>query len=308
LSPQKPFSEVRMPFKTLLLMGLAVLATASFADAKPKPAGAVVAGEPTDADFRTPDPQDVLVITTDEGLIYVELTPAAAPTTVARVLELTRDKVYDGRTFFRVLDDFMDQTGDPLDNGTGNSSLANIAPEFTFKRGDDTPLVVVVRKNGQEQGFIGALPVFSQPMDLALLTVDHHVQAWGAFCPGVLGFARSDDPNSGNSQFFLMRTNSQTGDHGTHALDEKYTAFGRVLAGQDVVDAIKTGEPVTQPQDKMISVQVLADMPEASRPKIRVINPASPWMKAEIAQEEAAEVDDFTVCDLRQPVRLTPAP
>jgi peptidylprolyl isomerase len=201
----------------------------------------------------------------------------------------------------------MDQTGDPLDNGTGTSSLANLGPEFNFRRGSDTPLVVVSKQGGQESGFMGSFPVVSQTMDLALLTVDHKVQAWGVYCPGVLGFARGDDPSSGNSQFFLMRTNSQTGDHGTHALDQKYTAFGRVIAGQDVVDAIKTGEPVDQPQDKMLKVQVLADIPDASRPRIRVIDPASAWMKAEVAQEEAANPGEFTVCDVRVPVRLDPA-
>src|ERR1700679_1713933 len=92
---------------------------------------------PTDADWRTPDPQNVLVIDTNKGRIFVELSPVAAPLAVARVRELTRDGVYDGRAFFRVLDNFMDQTGDPLDSGVGQSSLPNIAPEFMFRRGSD---------------------------------------------------------------------------------------------------------------------------------------------------------------------------
>ena len=53
-----------------------------------------------------------------------------------------------------------------------------------------------------EEGFVGSLPVLSQSMDLGLLTVDHKVQAWGLYCPGVGGMARSDDPDSANSQFF----------------------------------------------------------------------------------------------------------
>ena len=64
------------------------------------------------------------------------------------------------------------------------------------------------RANGVEEGFVGSLPVVSQSMDLGLLTVDHRVDAWGTYCAGVLGMARSDDPASGNSQFFLMRTNA----------------------------------------------------------------------------------------------------
>src|SRR5579871_2909929 len=242
-------------------LSLALLVVAGAAVAKTKPAPQPPS-PPTDADWRTPDPQDILVIDTNKGRVIAELSPLAAPTTVARIGELTRDGVYDGRTFFRVLDNFMDQTGDPLDSGAGQSSLPSIGPEFSFKRGPDTPFVLASRQGAQEQGLVGSLPVISQPMDLGLLTVDHKVQAWGSFCAGVLGLARGDDPASGNSQFFIMRTNAQAADHANHALDQRYTAFGRVLAGQDAVDAIKVGEPVEAPQDRMVTVKLLADMPE----------------------------------------------
>ena len=102
-----------------------------------------------------------------------------------------------------------------------------------------------------------------------------------------------------------MRTNANSLDHATHALDKNYAAFGRVLAGQDVVDAIKTGEPVAAPQDKVISVKVVADMPEAARPKVRVVDPASPWAKAAIQRAMAASTPlDFSVCDVKLPVEV----
>ncbi len=282
---------------------LLALAAAGAALAKPKPA-APPPSPPAAADWRTPDPQDILIIDTNKGRIIAELNPLAAPQTVARIRELTRDGVYDGRSFFRVLDNFMDQTGDPLDSGAGQSSLPSIGPEFSFKRGPDTPFVLASRQGAQEQGLVGSLPVISQPMDLGLLTVDHKVEAWGAFCAGVLGLARGDDPASGNSQFFIMRTNAQAADHANHGLDHRYAAFGRVLAGQDVVDAIKVGEPVEAPQDRMVTVKLLADLPEASRPKIRVIDPAGAWMKAEIAREQASAGPDYTVCDLAIPTQV----
>ena len=190
-----------MRYALLVLTLGAIVATGVAAKTNPKP-GPAAAGPPTEADWRTPDPQNVLVIDTNKGRIFVELYPLVAPQTVARIRELTRDGVYDGRAFFRVLDNFMDQTGDPLDSGGGQSSLPNIPAEFTFKRGPDTPLVIVSRQGGEDQGLIGAFPVISQAMDLGLLTLDHKVQAWGAFCAGVLGVARNDDPDSGNSSFF----------------------------------------------------------------------------------------------------------
>jgi peptidylprolyl isomerase len=286
---------------------LALAAGVSIAAAKPKApaASAAPAAPPTDADFRVPDPKDLLVIETSKGRVLVELNDLAAPQAAERVRALARQGVYDGRAFFRVIDNFMDQTGDPLDTGMGQSSLPNLPPEFTFKRGSDTPFAPVFKSNGAEEGFVGSLPVVTQSMDLGLLTVDHRVDAWGTYCAGVLGVARSDDPASGNSQFFIMRTNTTSNDGGSHALDKAYTAFGRVLAGQDVVDAIKTGEPVTAP-DKMISVKVVADLPEASRPKVRVVDASSAWAKAAIQRAEAASNPvDFSVCDVKLPVEVS---
>jgi peptidylprolyl isomerase len=291
----------------LALAALAALALAQAAHAaKPKPpAGAPPApAPPTDADMRTPDPKDLLVIETNKGRILVELNDLAAPNTADRIRALTRAGVDDGRSFFRVLDNFMDQTGDPLDSGTGTSSLPSLQPEFTFKRTPTTPFTLVDRAGAIEEGFEGSFPVFSQPMDLGLLTADHSVQAWGTYCPGVLGMARGDDPASANSQFFILRTNANSADHANHALDKQYTAFGKVIAGQDVVDAIKTGEPVAAPQDKMLSVKVLADMPEATRPKVRIVDAASPWAKAYIARQQAALAPDFTVCSVNLPVEV----
>ncbi len=88
--------------------------------------------------------------------------------------------------------------------------MPNITAEFIFKRGADTPVAVADRNGPTEEGFLGSLPVLSQTMDLAAMTADHRVQAWGDYCPGVLGVARGDDPDSGNSQFFIERTNDRT--------------------------------------------------------------------------------------------------
>jgi len=259
---------------------------------------------PTEADWRTPDPQNVLVIDTNRGRIIVELSPIATPNHAARVRELTRAGLYNGRAFFRVLDNFMDQTGDPIDSGAGTSSLPNLKGEMTFRRGTDTPFTSVDRTGGIEQGFVGSLPVISQATDLGLLTADHKVDAWGAYCAGVLGMARGEDVDSANSQFFLMRTNASAVDHANHALDKRYTAFGRTLVGQDVIDSIKTGQPVPQPQDRMMTVRVLADIPQAERPNVRVIDTNGAWFKAQVAYLRATLGPDFTACSVSLPAEV----
>ena len=283
-------------FPAFLFTALA-LAGAVAAKPKPAPPAAGAPAPPSEADWRTPDPNLVMVIDTSRGRILVEMAPAVAPAAVARIQELTRAGFYDGRAFFRVIDNFMDQTGDPHDNGQGGSTKPDLPGEFTFRRDARTPLVAVMSSGGVESGFVGALPVLGQTLDLALLTADHKVNAWGTFCPGVGGMARAEAPDSGNSQFFLMRA-AQTN------LDQKYTPWGRVISGQDVVNSIKTGEPVADPQDRMLKVRLLADVPAAERPSVRVIDPAGPWFTAMVQRVKTEKVVDFSVCDLDVPAEV----
>jgi peptidylprolyl isomerase len=246
---------------------------------------------PRAAEWRTPAPENVVVIDTNKGRIVLELIPEVAPGHVARFQELTREGVYDGRTFFRVIDRFMAQTGDPDDTGEGGTKKPNLKAEFTFRRDAATPFVAAAAPAGTEVGFLKSLPVVSQAWSWAEVTSDKKVSAWGTYCPGVVGEARDEDVNSANSQFFLMRQPYPS-------LDKRYTAFGRVLAGLDVVRAIKTGEPVEKPQDKMTRVRLLSDIPSAERPTVRVADTGGAWFKAEVARKRASRGADFSVCDI----------
>jgi peptidylprolyl isomerase len=281
----------------LAALATAALTTAGLAAPKARPAAAPAkpAG-PGPADWRTPDPNDVLVIDTNRGRIIVEMVPEVAPQTVVRMRELAHENFFDGLRFFRVIDNFMDQTGDPQNSGVGGSSKPNVPGEFVFKRSAETPFVLVDDQQVAENGFIKSLPVSSQSMQLAAMTNDHTVKGWAYYCPGVAGMARDDDPNSNNSQFFLMRASH-------HNLEKRYTAFGRVLAGEDVVRAIKTGEPVADPQDRMERVRLLADLPPADRPKVRVIDPRSAWFKAEVERVRKADPNEY-MCDVDLPVEV----
>jgi peptidylprolyl isomerase len=275
---------------------LAALAAAA-ATAAPKPRSALAVSAPpgpTAADWRTPSPDDVLVIDTNKGRIFVEMVPEVAPQAVARMRELAHEHFFDGLRFFRVVDDFMDQTGDPQNTGTGGSDKPNLPAEFTFRRGADLPFVMAADQSVDEIGFVKSLPVMTQSMLLAPMTRDQKVSGWALYCPGVAGMARDENPDSANSQFFLMRA-------GYPSLEKRYTAFGRVIAGQDVVGAIKVGEPVEPPQDRMEQVRLLADLPQATRPKVRVIDPNSPWFKAEIERMRRAKGADFSACDVAIP-------
>ena len=264
----------------------------AFAAALAAPAAGQAA--PAASDWRTPDPQNVLVIDTNKGRIIVEMLPEVAPNHVTRIKELTRAGLYNGRSFFRVIDQFMAQTGDPEDRGTGGSDKPDLTQEFQFRLGPDAGFVQAADQNVAQVGFIKSLPVKSQSPMLMAMTADGKVSAWPLFCPGVAAMARGQGEDSANSQFFLMRQTYPS-------LERRYTGWGRVVAGLDVVRAIKVGEPVAPPQDKMDKVRILADIPASERPKVRVIDPSSAWFKAEIESVRARMGENFSVCEIKVP-------
>lgn len=274
-----------------LLAGLCLAASTSVVHAAPK------ALKLNEVDWRTPAPETVMVIDTNKGRVLVELVPEVAPNHVARLQDLTRAGVYDGRTFFRVIDRFMAQTGDPTNTGEGGSDRPNLKAEFTFRRAAETAFVPMAAPAGLEVGYVKSLPIVSQNWSWSEVTSDKKVAAWATYCPGVIGMARSEDNNSANSQFFLMRQPYPS-------LDKRYTAFGRVISGLESVRAIKTGEPVPAPQDIMEKVRLLSDIPDSERPKVRVIDPKGPWFAAETKRLRALKGADFSVCDIDLPVEI----
>jgi peptidylprolyl isomerase len=281
----------------LLMVFGALAAAGSLAEAKPKPKAPPPPpppAKPTAADWRTPDPDNLLVIETNKGRIIIELSTDVAPQSADRLRTLARQHFYDGQTFFRVIDGFMDQTGDPLNTGEGGSKLPNVVGEFTFRREPTTPFVTVAQPDGESIGFMGVMPVASQPQALMSMTKDGKVGAWSLFCPGVLGMARANDPDSANSQFFLMR-------EAYPKLEKQYTAAGRVIEGEDVVRAIKLGEPPTPPQDRMITVRLASDLPPADRPTVKVLKTSSAAFKAIVDEARDEKGADFSICDVTVP-------
>ena len=249
-----------------------------------------------DPGYRAADPNNTLVIDTTKGQVILEMYPALAPNHVERMITLTRQKFYDGLTFHRVIEDFMAQTGDPKGDGTGDSSLPNVKAEFLIRRDSSFPLTVATRPKGSLIGFVGAMPVQSQVNELMAISNDGKVNAWGLFCQGAVGMAHSFDPDTGNSQFFIMRG-------ANNALEKKYTAFGVVLTGLDVVRKLKIGEPPVNP-DKMNTVRVLADIPEAERPQIEVMDTASSQFQAVLDGVRKEKGDNFSDCDVTVPAKI----
>lgn len=152
---------------------------------------------------------------TANGQIVIDLLPDVAPAHVSQITTLAKEGAYDNVVFHRVIDGFMAQTGDvQFGKAGGDTSMAGMG-------GSDKP---------------------DLPAEFSSISFDR----------GIVGMARSADPNSANSQFFIMFA------PGTF-LDGQYTVVGRVISGMEIVDTIKRGAgangEVTEP-DVMTKVTV----------------------------------------------------
>ena len=168
------------------------------------------------------DAENTMIITLKDGDVTIALRPDLAPKHVAQIKKLVREGAYDNVAFHRVIDGFMAQTGDVK---FGNMKKG-FSPEAVGTGGSDLP----------------DLPAeFSQ--------TEHYKR-------GVVGMARAQDPDSANSQFFIMFAPAPS-------LDGDYTIVGTVESGMELVDAIKKGDEaqngVVSDPDRMIKVRIAAD-------------------------------------------------
>ena len=147
------------------------------------------------------DPENIMVIEVEgeaNGIIEIQLLPNVAPLHVERVKILARDGLYNDVVFHRVIDGFMAQTGD----------------------------VKFGKVEGYKRRYAGQGGSNYPDLDAEFSTLKYE--------KGTVGMARSQNPNSANSQFFIMFNSSPN-------LDGNYTVIGNVIKGQDVVNSIKRG-------------------------------------------------------------------
>ena len=276
----------------------AVLAAASLA-------GAALAGPADDAaNWRKVDPENLLQITVNGGTILVEMRPDFAPAHVAQIKKIARAGHYDGLPFFRVIDEFMAQGGDTYAKyQLYPKPYGDLKAEFTFKRKPATQPVQWLAnpddgktdwdRIGYYQGFL----VAGKNDAAADLAADGAVQTFPLYCAGIAAMARADNPNSADTQYFLMRQNRS----GPDALDASYTVWGRALTGLDVIRGIKAGPKSADGRmpdgDKATKVQVVADIKSAAkRPTIYVQRTDGPEFAKALAAGQGA--DYSKACEL----------
>ena len=160
--------------------------------------------------------EDTMILKLKDGNVIIELFNDLAPNHVKRFKQLSKEKKYDGVVFHRVIDGFMAQTGDVK---FGNLNLESYDIRRAGTGGSEYPDLKAEFSNMPHER-------------------------------GTVSMARSSDPNSANSQFFICFKASPS-------LDRQYTVFGKVVQGMEFVDLIKRGEgsngQVSNP-DKIISL------------------------------------------------------
>ncbi len=168
--------------------------------------------------FKNLNAEDKMIMKLKDGDVEIELFSDIAPNHVKRFKELSEKGLYDGVVFHRVIEGFMAQSGDVKH---GNSNSKNFNLQLAGTGGSDLP------------------DLKSEFSDTP------HVR-------GTLSAARSSDPNSANSQFFIC---FEPAPH----LDRQYTVFGKVIKGMELIDKIKKGDGPNgsvQNPDKIISLKL----------------------------------------------------
>ena len=269
-------------------------------DEENKPTAGDIIDSAVETDWRPLDPENTIYMDLPAGTVVIELRPDFAPAHVARIKELAREGFYDGLTFHRVIEGFMAQGGDPKGDGTGGSSKPNLPAEFAR----DTSAVEGFREIGRDRiapriGYVDGMPAAAQPEGLRSFINGRKVELWPVHCPGVMSMARATDPNSANSQFFLMIGDSRLN------LDRRYTAWGWIVDGYEASRRIVRGEPPSRPTP-IIRVRVEADIPQAERKDIKVMKTDNAiftdYLKAREQLSESGYVKD--ICEIKVPVKV----
>ncbi|WP_412546258.1 peptidylprolyl isomerase [Maricaulis sp. MIT060901] len=216
-------------------------------------------------DWRAVDPEDVLVIETRTGVVYVELADQFAPNHAARMRQAARDGFYDGREFYRVIDGFVVQ------GGRGEEENSEVLPQYPALAAElavasDSVTFTAMQDRDLYAPEVGHVDGFAVGRD--------GDQTWMLHCLGTMAMARDNDADSADVEFFIVIG------HAPRYLDRNTTVFGRVLEGMDHIQAIRRGDAavnsgvIADPagRDPIVSMRVAADLPVDEQPRFEVMD------------------------------------
>ena len=304
-----------------LIPAFALIAACQTAPAETAPEPASVP-QPDETSWRPVDPENLLLFDLGQnGMIFVELFPEAAPVNAAALREAVRTGYFDGEYFYRVIETHVAQAGKEFDQVLEGVEELPLEAERTVSADGFDPLGsadLFAPVAGHRQGF---------PAGRA------DGQEWLLNCPGAVGMARSEAPDSAVTEIYIPLLPRRY-------LDRNYTIVGRVLSGMDTVNRLARVEPSSEEEtdilfgddpvkaakaaearaDKLapnmiIAAHVAADMPEETRPAFEVMKTPGPeWDALKESKRDYSGVTAYVVvpprlvdiCTLPVPVRLVP--
>lgn len=180
-------------------------------------------------EYRTLPQKDLWYLHLDTGLVVIALNERYAPNAVAQIRQLTGEGFYNGRFFYRVIDGFVAQAG--LGDTLPTTPIKPLAIEANTRLSKDDALTLVQRAD-MFAPYTGFLQGF------AVGIANDNRTSWLLHCPGAVGMARGDDPDSASTEFYIVLGQAP------RYLDNIMTLFGRVVWGMDKVQAILRADPM----------------------------------------------------------------
>ena len=310
---------LRRPLVAVLTLTSTLLAFPALAaeQAKATPTAKEILAKSTPAEWRKPDPQNLIFMQLPTGRVVIELAPDFTPLHAANIRTLVREHYFDGLAIIRVQDNFVTQWGDPNDDDNGDKSKIRslgkasktLPPEFT--RPIDPKLAWTALPDGDvyapEVGFSEGFPAARDPAS---------GQEWLTHCYGAVGVARDVDPQTGSGSSLYAVIGQAP-----RRLDRNLAIAGRVLEGMPLLSGLPRGaEPMgfyTKPAQRITigSVRLAADIPAKDRPAIEVLRTDSPTFATLIDAKRngrnafyALPAGKVDLCSIDVPVREpTPA-
>ncbi|MDP2562464.1 peptidylprolyl isomerase [Psychrobium sp. 1_MG-2023] len=269
---------------TGLLSLLFTAAPFTSAEAKVRGPSEIIANAPESA-WRELNLQQTLYIELEQGRVVVELNSALAPNHVKQLTKLAQENFYDGLNFYRYVEGFVAQAGDMAKTKAVKHAKPSIKSERIYYT--DTPLDVTYLPHGDgyaaNTGFYQSFPIASN---------QQKNQFWQPHCQGAFAMARSNDPHSGGTEFYI------TIGQAPRYLDKNLTVFGQVRSGMQYLHQLQR-QPVTNKDTKQYdnpikTISVASDVPKDQQSALQVMKTSSASFK-ELVQSRMNRPEAFFI-------------
>jgi peptidylprolyl isomerase len=292
--------------RTVIALSIASLPFTTMAATKGKTMQDIIDAS-TAADWRTPDPDNLLIMEIPGGRVVIELAPMFAPEHVANIRTLAKQGYWNGLAIVRSHDNFVVQWGDPAEDPKNAKSLGNaktkLPAEFAVQGFDKNTFHAIPDRDGWSKtaGFVAGFPAATDGK-----------QTWMAHCYGDVGAGRGIEADSSiGTELYVVSGQSP------RQLDRNITSVGRVLQGMEYLSILPRGTGPLGFYEKpeqyvpIKSIALASSLPQAEQVKLEVFRTDTATFDA-LVESRRNRKDDFyhtpaghiDLCNIPIPVRV----